>query len=304
MLRYYLASSLFKLFSLNAATRSAYRAVGNGKNAVKGANAPIGEHYVERGRTFLGLLREHDVLRPGLKTLEIGTGWVHWESLMCRNAIECDTTLYDVWDNRSLTRFRSYARQLADPALRQSIGLPEETQPLMTSVADAGSFDEAYELLGFNYLTDETGLLRGIPDRSVDLAYASDVGEHLRREDIPEILTRSLAILKPGGFLYHQIVMSDHLKLYAPDVHWKQYLAFSAEEWDRRINSGIQYINRVQIPDWKRYFDDAGFQLVDERRLHHCELANIDVHADYQDVPEEDLRCNVVQFLLRRPLDS
>lgn len=232
----------------------------------------------------------------------MGTGWVHWEAMMVRNEARTTGVLYDVWDNRSLPRFRNYARQLTDPAVRARLGLTDpDGAAFMAQVAQAPDFDEAYRLLDFEYVVDPEGLLRHLPDQSFDLIVSSDVGEHLPRAAIGDIVQRSFALLKPGGWAYHQIVLTDHLGIYARDIHAKEYLRFDRETYERRYGNAIQYINLVQIPDWRRIFAEAGFEIVEMERVGMSDLSALPVHPAWRDVPGDDLACTVVQFLLRRP---
>ena len=301
MLQYHGVALALKAFSFNDTTRAAYRSIGNGLNSLKKQQG-IADKYYFRTPKFLELLRRHDICQPGMNALEIGTGYVHWEAMMLRNEVPCDVTLYDVWDNRTYARFQSYVRQLTDPANRARLGLSTDmNRDLMERVAEAPNFEAAYKLLGFTYLLDSTGTLGGLPDNSKDLIVSSDVGEHMYREDVPTIIERTYDILKPGGHAYHQIVLSDHLKIYARRAHPKQYLAYSRDHYARYLNNGVQYINQIQIPEWTAMFEAAGFEVVTQERIGTSNLADIDVHADWGHVADEDLACTVVQYLLRKP---
>lgn len=191
---------------------------------------------------------------------------------------------------------------LADPGIRTSLGLTNpDAGALIDRVAAAGSLDEAYALLGFSYTVDPDGLLGGIPDASRDLIISSDVGEHMQRQDIGQIVARTSEILRPGGWAYHQVVLADHLRIYAPRAHPKQYLRYSTSVFDRYFNNRVQYINCVQIPEWLAHFENAGFEVAAVERIGTCEMNGFPVHRDYAALSDEDLGCTVVQFLLRKP---
>lgn len=301
LFKYYAAGAALKLASLNTITRRMYRALGNFRNAYK-PETKIAEKYFFRSGKFLEMLRRHDLLQPGIDVLEIGTGWVHWEALMVRNEVPCQTLLYDVWDNRSFNRFGRYATHLTVPENRARLQLhAPEGLALMQDVAATTDFTAAYERLGFRYMVDPTGLLAGIEAGSRDLIISSDVGEHLNRSDIPAILARTHEILRPGGHAYHQVVLRDHLTIYSGPMHHKQYLSYSDAYYRRYLNNGVQYINQVQVPQWREMFTQAGFDIVEEDHISSCDISEIDVHPDWQHIPERDLACTVVQFLVRRP---
>jgi hypothetical protein len=297
---YYLVALLLKLCSLNGATRAAYRRLGNLRNSRK--RGPIARKYIERTPGFLAMLERHGILRPGLRVFELGTGWVHWEALMVRSRVPSASTVYDVWDNRSFELFRNHVRQLLDPATRTRLGLDATAgTETLREVLAAPSLEEAYRVLGFSYVVDGTGRLAGIPDESFDLVISSDVGEHLRRADAGEIVRRTFEVLRPGGWAYHQIVLADHLRIYARSAHPKQYLRHGRETFLTWVNNRVQYVNLLQIPEWLALFAAAGFEVVETERTGTCDLAALDVHADWAGVPRQDLACTVVQFLLRRP---
>jgi hypothetical protein len=192
--------------------------------------------------------------RPGIDALEIGTGWVHWESLMLRNQVDCRVLLYDVWDNRSFRKFRAYAGQLTDPALRARLRLDNPAGvELMERVATSRTAAEAYALLGFEYLLDPSGTLSCVPEGGFDLVVSSDVGEHIRRASLPLVVGRSFRALRPGGWAYHQIVITDHLAIYDRSVHPKEYLRYSRAYYESRLLNDVQYINLVQIPECLTY---------------------------------------------------
>lgn len=302
MLSYYATALALKAFSINGFSEQLYRSLGNARNAIK--NEPdIAAKYYFRTPIFLETLRRHNVLKPGLKALEIGTGFIHWEALMLRNEIPCSVQLYDVWDNRTYHRFQSYVRHLANPSVRKRLGMSvPQNQALMAEVLELPDFEAVYRRLGFDYKLDPSGLLQGVEDNAFDLVVSSDVGEHLRRDDIPEIIRRSMQVLKPGGWAFHQVCLVDHLRIYAGSTHPKQYLSFSKAHYARYLNNGVQYINQVQVPEWKAMFEDAGFEIVALDRTGTEDLAGLNIHSDWSGITKQDLACTVVVFMVRKPL--
>ena len=108
---------------------------------------------------------------------------------MLRNQVDCRVLLYDVWDNRSFRMFRAYARQLTDPAVRARLGLDNPAGvELMERAARSRTAEEAYALLGFEYLLDPSGTLSGVPEGGFDLVVSSDVGEHILRASLPLVV--------------------------------------------------------------------------------------------------------------------
>lgn len=305
MVRYYATALSLKAASATSLSRRLYRSVGNIKNSLSSDKTEIPKKYFFRSNKYLEMLRTNRIVYPGMDVLELGTGWVHWEALMLRLELPTSTLLYDIWDNRSWERFKSFIRQLSEPQTRAALGLESPAAgEIIDAVAAAPSIEAAYDILNFRYIADDGGLLRGIESRSRDLVISSDVGEHLQREHIQKIIARTYEILRPGGWAYHQIVLTDHLKIYAPDAHPKQYLKYSRDNFDRYLNNKVQYINCIQIPEWIEYFRQAGFDVTDIRRIASCDTSDISICDEYRNMPKKDLDCTVVQFMLRKPLDS
>jgi hypothetical protein len=298
--RYYLLALALRLFNANAGTRRLYRAIGNRRNRRRGTTLP--EKYFTMTPRMYDTILGAGALRDGNRVLEIGTGWAHWDALVARNHREIRATLQDVWDNRSFARFQSFLVQLTDPGIRWRLGFDDRALPLMQRAAAAPDFAEAYAILGFDYVLDPSGLLGGLNGRSFDLIISRDVAEHIRAEAIGPLCQRSFALLRPGGSAFHQIVLTDHNKVYIPGLHPKAYLGFSRAFHRRWLSNTIQYINLLQVPEWQAAFEAAGFECAAIDRVGSHPLDGLAVHPSWREYSEEDLRCTVVQFLLRKPL--
>ena len=118
MLTYRLTAAALKAFSFNDATKMAYRQLGN---AIAGRRRARGIRlgYVERADANLAFIEQHNAIADGMKLIELGTGWVHWEALFTRLFYDVEITLFDVWDNRQFGAFQTYlaALQAALPQL-------------------------------------------------------------------------------------------------------------------------------------------------------------------------------------------
>ncbi|PRY26446.1 methyltransferase family protein [Aliiruegeria haliotis] len=301
-MQYETAARILRLFSANSATRQLYEWLGRARGLV-GRDQDINWKYFWRTPMLLEALRRHGILTPGMRALEIGTGWFHWEALMLRNEVPCEVTLYDVVDKRRPTRMQRFLQQLSDSEVRERLGLENaDGAALMQQAAAAASPAELYEMLGFSYAADPSGKMPGLPDAAYDLLVSSDVGEHLIRDHIPDILRRWFEVTRPGGYGYHLIVLVDHLRIYAKDAHEKQYLTYDRQEFLGRINNAVQYVNTLQVPEYREAFETAGFEILEMTPVGTCDLDRIDVHPSWSDFSAEDLSCTVLQVVVRRPL--
>lgn len=293
--RYQAAALGLRLFSANDIARRCYRAIGNTVVARRRAAGGLPETYRWRARNVIRALRTQGCLQPGMRVLEIGTGWAHWDALVIRLAAgETRSVLYDVWDNRSKEQFRAFARGLLEPSFSELFD-PSARECLERALRSS-EWGDIYKQLGFEYVVDPDGELAGI-DGKFDVVVSSDVLEHVPKAKIPALLRAQSGLLKPGGVACHQIVLFDHLRIYARDAHPKQYLAYPEEVWHRRFENGVQHQNRVQMPAWREHFREAGLRILDERAVQTCDLDGFPLAPQFAGVSQPDLEVGVVQMV-------
>ena len=303
MLKYQLAAVALKAFSLNSLTRKAYRQLGNVVGG-KARSKAIKASYIQRAHDNLRFVEQHGGIADGMQLVELGTGWVHWESLFTRLFYDVRITLFDVWDNRQFSGFLHYAGQL-----RQRMAAEVDRDPaaiaraeaLLDQVLACRDFDELYALLGFTYLIDPDGSLQAIPDHGVDLVISSDVLEHVPRRAVP-VLARDLRrVLKPGGRSSNQIVFADHLTIYDRSVHPKNLLRYSKTAWGLLYGNVVQYVNRLQPSDFRDAFRKAGLNIVAEDIVQTCNIDAIRVDRAFAHYSRDDLAVVVNRIMVENP---
>ena len=303
MLRYRLAAGALKVFSANGATRFAYRQLGNVVGTRRRAQG-IEPGYVERADGNLRFAEKHGAIADGMRVMELGTGWVHWEALFTRLFYEVEVVLFDVWDNRGFDGFRNYATHLAErlPSLEtRDAAAREKASALLGRVLECAVFDEVYRLLGCRYVVDAEGRLDALEDGSLDLVFSSEVMEHIPASTLPRLANDLARVLTARGHVNQHIVEADHLCLYAPGMHAKSYLRFSDREWARWFDNRVQYMNRWQHSDFVRLFRKHGFAIVDQEITNSVDTASIEVDPRWREYDKADLDATVTRLLVRRP---
>lgn len=303
MLRYYAAATALKIFSAHPSLERVYRSLGSIKTQLRPNADAITWKYKFRTSKFLAAVERYIDRDRKLDVLEFGTGWIHWESLALCSMYKCKCTVYDVVDCRDPIRLRRVLQELADPRIRSELGFPETGAflDIYEKASKTTSYSEAYEHLGFEYVLGSGGDMKMLPSEAFDLVVSSDVFEHLKYDDIGSILGELFRVMRPGAIAYHQIVLTDHLKIYAPSIHAKQYLQYSNSHWSKFLSNGIQYINRVQLPEWRELLSSSGLSILQESRIGTTSLDGVKVDQIYSGIGLEDLACTVVQFVLRKP---
>jgi Methyltransferase domain len=302
MLKYISAASALKLFSATSIGRRAYRALGNTVGARARIRRGLEPRYLQRAKYIIELCDKYGVPQKGEKTLEIGTGWVHWESLILRLFFEAEPTAFDVWDNRQLSAFRYYVEQLIyriDSEFALSTERLERAHSLLSRVRQARSFEEAYKILDMIYVIDPTGTLRQMHDKQYSLVASWDVLEHINRPILPNLLEDFYRVLKPGGYSIHQIDMRDHLTYYDSSVCHKYYLTYPDSIWRRVFENRVQYFNRVQRPEWMTLFENAGLELV-HSEFDYIDITTMKVDRSYAHLSQEDLSCSAIRVVHRK----
>ena len=170
---------------------------------------------------------------------------------------------------------------------------------LIDDLLRARSFEEAYEVLGAEYIIDANGSMAGAESESYAMVISLAVLEHIRAEIMPQVIAETYRLLPPGGYAIHSFDLSDHYWYFDSSMPRKNYLRFSPATWDRWFSSRVMYINRVQRPEWDAIFKQANFEILD------CEvvrepLGGITVHPSYG-LSFDDAQTQSLCYLLRRP---
>lgn len=303
VLKYRLAATALKIFSVNSFTRKTYRSLGNALGGRKRGSS-VQSHYFKRADGNLKAIESCGAIADGMQLMELGTGWVHWEAMFTRLFYDVQIKLFDVWDNRQFAGFLHYATELRRRLASETDRSPEaiaKAEALLDQVLATKTFDEAYELLGFEYIVDPTGSLRAIADGTVDLVISSDVMEHIPRNAVPALCADLRRIVRPGGYVAQQIVYTDHLTIYDRSVHPKNYLRYSDRQWRWWLENDVQYINRLQPSDFLKAFGDNAFTVVSHEAVQTCDSSQLKIDARFAHYTREELDVAVDRLILRKP---
>lgn len=303
MLKYVAVAAASKMFSLNKNTKWAYRQAGNVVlNRMRVADG-LPERYVDRARWLVQTVETHQILNPGDRVLELGTGWMHWEATVLRLFYDVEVTLYDVVDCRLLGALRHYLAGLATEvgSFQDIVGTErvERARQLLDKAVAIESFESFYELMDFTYVLDPDGMLEAV-EHGYQLAVSSDVLEHVPAPTLSPYLARLLDVLVPGGFSVHQIDLVDHFHYFDTTMSPKNYYRYDDATWRRRYESDLQYWNRVQRPDWLALFEGAGFDLVELQDVS-GDIGSIALAPRYSQLSKTDLECMQLRVVHRRP---
>lgn len=302
MIKYYTTACALKLFSLSAPTRQMYRILGNTVGARRRVRTGLPAGYIVRANWLLSLFEKYNVRHEGAKLLELGTGWMHWDAVVIRLFYNAQCTLFDVWDNRQFQAFHAYASGLLDvfdDAIEIGSSEHSEAKEILRTIVSISCFEELYELLGFQYVVEPAGTLQKFEHNTYDVCFSYNVFEHINGVIISDYVRKLYHLLKPGGYSFMRIDMSDHLAHFDQNVCRKNYLRYSDTVWMRFFENDVQYFNRIQRGEWLKLFSEAGFMLVEEEVL--SEPINTSINKKYEHLSRKDIECTILKLVHQKP---
>jgi SAM-dependent methyltransferase len=303
MLKYMMYVNAARIFSFSPQTLRLYRFLGNIMLERRRIQEGLPSIYIQRSRLLHEICQRYPVAPAGAKVLEVGTGWVHWEGMIIRLLYDAELTLFDVWDNRLWKTFRQYLEQfdkVVDRELQLSPAQSERVHQLLCKILQADSFTAVYQLLDAKYIINPNGTLDQFEDGSFNAVISSDVLEHVDRHILPGFIQDFYRVIKPNGYMVHQIDIADHFAYFVPTASRKQYYEYSDRTWERQFENKVQYFNRVQRPEWLTLFRGAGFELVEENLLSET-ISTTKIDDKYKNLSQQDLECMVMRVVYRKP---
>jgi SAM-dependent methyltransferase len=301
MIKYFVVAAALKLFSTCTLSKNVYRILGNTIGKRKRLAEDIPEYYIQRVNRMLKTHIEMGIDYENKRIMEIGTGWCHWEGIIHKIFFDVNGVLFDVWDNRQLDVMKSYMLQLLNraEALNVCTDIKLRACNVLNEILLLNSFEEIYEATGFRYVVEPNGRLSQFESQSFDMIVSAGVLEHIHRSVLERVASEFYRLLKPGGYSIHSINMTDHLHLYDKSVSAKKYLQYSDRIWKLFFENEVQYFNRVQRPEWKKIFSEAGFQLLyEEKEMRAIEMNKRNIVYKHYD--EENIDCTNVYMIQKK----
>jgi len=262
----------------------------------------------ERFEVSLGNCRNHleQLQRYGstatsgsFSAFELGTGWFPTVPI---GLFLCGAREVWTWDIAPLLR-----RDRLKLTIRRFLELEQEQggrvhfhalPERLTRLREVMALCESPEGLGAAELLERLGIYYRIgnasrsdlPPQSVDLIVSDVVLEYLSPEELFEILQEFRRIAAPDAVMSHTIGLGDQYASYESGITQFNFLRFPDWAW-RCLNNPIIPLNRLRISDYRRFFSESGFQVVDEtsQRGDPAELARTPLAARFRGYSIEDL---------------
>lgn len=293
--KYYSKGFIFKLLSMSDITVFFYRQLANFLAPVLKRNLDIST-WKHRGDLLIHLIEKYDCLKKDDKVFETGTGWFHFYSIYIRIFHKVSVTMFDIWDNRQWSVFKSNFKRLEffdyDTEKRKS------TTTFLNVLKDCSNYEELYKKLDLAYIINKQGSIADLESNSFDLIVSFHVLEHIPEDSFNSVVNDFYRILKPGGFCIHQIGCDDHLA-HGTTLNPKNYIKYSDKTWSRFFKNKVQYTNRLQMSDYLRTFNNSGFRLI-EKIPTYTDISNVKTSESFLHYPKEDLQCGKLTVVYRK----
>lgn len=218
-------------------------------------------------------LANHGREVQGARVLEIGTGWrLNAPLALSLMGAELVVTV----DLRRFLRpelVLSDLRSLVDneDSLRKSLGdfpLHERRWAYLRRVVQSQETltpEKLEENLGILYLApQDASRLGDFDDESFDLHFSQNTFEHIPPEILTAIMTEATRLLGARGLAVHFIDQSDHFSHFDPKISSANFLQYTDRQWNRLAGNRFTYVNRLRAPEYRRLFQQAGFQILNE----------------------------------------
>jgi hypothetical protein len=301
LIKYIGAAIALKMFSLSPITKRMYSIMGDTVGDRIRSKAGLPKSYIDRAKWILQLFEQYNISQENANFLELGTGWVHWESTVLRLFNNGKFTLYDVCDNRRFRAFKTYFSDYYKVFNDETAILPNkrgEARDLLEKIISIDSFNQLYDLLGFQYIVDPSGTLLNLKHEAFDACFSYNVFEHIDKAIVPSYIKKLHKLLKPGGFSIEAIDISDHLVQYDRVVCPKNYMKYSDAIWKICFENDVQYFNRIQRGEWLSLFSQAGFVLEEEESL--FQPIDTKINNQYINLDRKDIDCTALKIVHRK----
>jgi Methyltransferase domain len=149
--------------------------------------------------------------------------------------------------------------------------------------------EELLEQLGIHYRIGNASRSH-LPAQSVDLIVSDVVLEYLSPEQLSEIVREFRRIAAPKVVMSHTISLDDQYAGYDPGITQFNFLRLPDWAW-RWLNNPIIPLNRLRVSDYRKAFNESGFQVVDETSKlgDPAHLARTPLAARFRGYPVDDL---------------
>jgi SAM-dependent methyltransferase len=266
-----------------------------------GEQADLSIHVTDRLGVLLKLIRtagRHIDFSKGPVAAEVGTGWAPLLPILLGFA-GARTLTFDV--NRflvpanirtTLTILGKHSQTVATELGCTIDDVYQRIESALTQPANA-PVEALLEPFHVTYTAPVTGRPFPLEEGSLDMFVSNLVLAHVPADVMPDFIREMHRVMKDGAIAVHRIRMSDEFAGGDPRVHDMNFLRFSSKFWNRFANTRIKYNNRLRCSQYKKAFEECGFELLESEENVSQEglegLKSMQIADEFQGFELEDL---------------
>lgn len=224
----------------------------------------------------------------GMRVIEIGPGDSIASAILARAHGAEQAFLIDagMFASRQVSIYRTLADELKSSGLEAPC------------LSGAKTLEQILNGCRAHYLTEGVRSFASIADGSIDFIWSHSVLEHIPANELRLLMQEMRRVLKPGGYMSHNIDFQDHL------AHGLNHLRFSSKCWEGPLfrNAGF-YTNRVRATRMHALMSDEGFELVEQGfgRWPSVPIRRSALDMQFRDLDEAELLIRTSHVLARVP---
>lgn len=250
------------------------------------------------------LMAQKHGIPKNMRVFEIGTGRYPLFPLVFFLMGVKSVLSYDI---RSLMRLdainvmiRSFKTSLSD--VKAGLDLIEENTQKIEEVSKIDDFLKTISL-SFNAPADARNTK--MPPESFDCVFSNAVFEHVEKPDIIPTHKESYRILRGGGWLLHNIDLSDHFSHSDRKLSGINFLKYSEKKWDFLTKDSCLYQNRLRASEHIDMIQSCGFKIVETKSIvKQNEIAWLEktkINDIFKDYEKDDLGTTGLLLLAQKP---
>ncbi len=263
---------------------------------------------VQQSAMLLDSLTKVGVEINGKDTVEIGTGWVPIIPifLWLHGQNSCNTI--DVTRLLRPSLVSQAVQQFLDLIEDEQNGLFEKVVPSrwhdlrsLPNTPDPVSFLNTVCNIQYHAPCD-TGA-SNLPTASADIVYSNTVLEHVPEWEIPRVFAEAHRLLRPNGYMVHNIDLSDHFSHSDAKLSPIHFLTLSESAFSK-YNNQILYQNRWRAEQYRHSIELCQFDIcywspiVNEKLIH--QVPQLSIHADFAHLSPQQLATTGVRVVAQR----
>lgn len=271
-------------------------------------HADLGQRRTEV-QEMLHILRDVPFSVGGKDLVEVGAGWHPMLPAILRGMGARSIVMTDLSRHMTGSTVKStieyllaHASGFADVTRCPENELAERWSALLP---DGRDWTQVWQNQGITYRAPLDFTRSQLPSGSADLVYSNSCLNYVQAPILRSIMVESVRILRPGGFIAHNIHVYDDLAGRDPSLRPWNFLRYGADEWQQVGNAASHHQNRWRPQDYFDLAEGSGMEVLHTERvpvaMNAWDIDRSDLHLDFRNLPAEEITCSHYLLVAQKP---